>query len=191
MAVRFLEAILLAAFFSGAGYVFGRLFGVVIQFMIEREADMPAIRASITKRSSLERNLENRVRDRRKEMAGLDRSITELVRKKNGLQQDAAALAATPDRILRQVGEELAGATRFLALVYNKYAEGGKGAVDNSWTVPQEIEVWTVGLSEARVELEKRYPPSFGYVISSLLVAPDESKEKDAPALDFDALLQP
>ena len=61
----------------------------------------------------------------------------------------------------------------YIALVANKYAGSGgtqkaHALIDPSWAQPQIIHVWARGMGEARGEIERRYPPAFGFVITRL-----------------------
>ena len=177
MAIRFFEALLLSAFMAIVGYGLGRLVGVLVQLVLEESANSDSVRAMIAHRAKIERGLEARLRDRRAEMAKLDRNIKELVRKR--LQHEAAAAKsmAVADQVMRVIGEEVTGRQRFLALVFNKYLAGGSGGahqtlIDPAWAIAQEIEIWGKSMTEARSDLEKRYPPAFGFSVSSLVEAP-------------------
>jgi hypothetical protein len=181
MAIRFFETLLLASFLSAVAYGMGRLFGTLIQQMIEQGANADVVRALVARRGIIERGLDGRVRTRRADMAKLDREVKELVRKRINLDHAIGEARSIADHIIRLVGEELVGRERFVGLVFNKYvgSGGGNALVDPAWAVAQEVEVWAIGLVEARVELEKRFPPSFGFSISSLVSA---SKEAAAAA---------
>jgi hypothetical protein len=184
MLIRFCEAILLAAFLSAAAYVCGRMLGAVVAGFVEKSGDLDVMRAVIARRSGLERGLSTRVGDRRRVMAGLDRDIKELVHKRLQLDQEAAEALETPDRIMRVIGQEVRGMQVFLALVLNKYvsnAASGSSTVDPSWASAQEVAVWAAGMGEARGELERRYPESQGFKITSLV---DVAREKDGPELE-------
>ena len=188
MAIRFIECVLLSAFLAMVGYGLGWLVGVVISQFIEHNADLGGIRETIARRARIERGMEARLRDRRAEHAKLDREFKELVRKRLALEHAATESLEVADHIMRVVGDEVAGRQRFLALVFNKYLAGsgsGGGAhhslIDPAWAVAQEIEVWSIGVAEARIELEKRYPPAFGYSVSSLVAAQRESSGEPAP----------
>ena len=170
MLVRFFEAILLAAFFSAIAYIGGRLIGTLAVAMVEKSGNPELVRAIIARRSGVERNLSHRVGERRKVMANFDRDIKELVRKRAQLEQEAAELLETPDRIMRVIGQEVRGMQLYLALVLNRYVSGGgSNAIDSSWATAQEVAVWAAGLGEARGELERRYPESQGFKITSLV----------------------
>ena len=181
MLVRFCEAVLLAAFFSAVAYGCGRLIGAVIAGVVEKNGNLDALRAMITRRSGLERGFSARVGERRRVMAGLDRDIKELVRRRVQLEQMAAELMETPDRIMRVIGQEVRGMQLYLALVLNKYVSGSGGgtmSMDPAWASAQEVAVWAAGLGEARGELERRYPESQGFKVTSLV---DVDKENTSP----------
>ena len=184
MLVRFCEAVLLAAFFSAVAYGCGRLIGAVIAGLVEKNGNLDALRAVIARRSGLERELSSRVGERRKVMAGLDRDIKEMVRKRVQLEQMAAEALETPDRIMRVIGQEVRGMQLYLALVLNKYVSssgGGGTTIDPAWASAQEVAVWAGGMGEARGELERRYPESQGFKITSLV---DVAREKAGPELE-------
>lgn len=185
MAIRFIECVFLSAFLAMVGYGLGWLTGVLIRQVIEGQADLEGVRQAIARRARLERGMESRVQDRRAEHGKLDRELKELVRKRIVIDQATRVALEVADHVVRVVGDEVVGRHRFLALVYNKYlaAAAGGGAhnslIDPAWAVAQEVEVWAVGVTEARIELEKRYPPAFGFSVSSLVAA---SREEDVAA---------
>ncbi len=185
MLIRFCEAILLAAFFSAVAYGGGRLIGAIAVGMVEKSANLDLLRAVVARRSGLERSLSSRVGDRRQIMARLDREIKELVRRRLQLEQAAAEALETPDRIMRLVGQEVRGMQLYLALVLNKYVSSGGSAgstIDPAWASAQEVAVWAPGMGEARGELERRYPESQGYKITSLV---DAAKETSGPEVEL------
>ena len=172
MAIRFFESVLLSTFLALVGFGLGHLVGFLVKSVIEDSADLEKIRAVISTRARIERGLDARTRARRAEMAKLDREVKELVRRRVVIEQKTSQSLSVADRLVRIVGEELVGRQRYLALVVNKYIGGsiaGAGLIDPVWASAQEVEVWSSGLAEARNELDKRYPPSFGYTVSSLL----------------------
>ncbi len=172
MLERFIEAVLLCAFFSAAAYVTGRILGAAAVSMIEKNADIDSLRLAVARRSGIERNLAARVGERRKVMVNLDRSIKDLVHQRNILEQKATDALEMPDRVLRTIGEPVKGMQYYLGLVFNKYVSSAgisKGAIDESWATAQEVEIWAKTLGDARVELEKRYQESQGFKITSLV----------------------
>jgi hypothetical protein len=176
MAIRIVEAILLAMFLSVLGFMFGRMIGGIVQRSMEEGANLTNLRDIVTRRAKLERALESRVRTRRAELRQMENRIKELVRQRLDLEAQLREALAIKDLVVRVVGEEIIGRPRYSALVFNKYVasgaiSGSHALIDSSWGIPQAIDVWAPGMGEARAELEKRYPPSFGYVVSRLTVA--------------------
>lgn len=173
MLIRFCEAILLAAFFSAIAYTIGRIIGTVAAEMIEKQGNLEWLRATIARRSGLERDLASRVGDRRRIMAGVDREIKELVRRRAHLEQSALEALETPDRVMRIVGHEVRGTQLYLALVFNKYISGAGGggtmSIDPAWAVAQEVAIWAASMGDARSDVERRYPESQGYKITNLV----------------------
>ena len=168
---RFVEGICVAAFLAAVGYGGGWAIGAVLAGMLRKKPNTNPLQESINRLSVLERGLANRVGDRRRVMAELDREIKLKVRRRVELEQATAKLLGASGRVLRMVGQEIKGAQPFLALVVNKYvkAEGrNKTAVDPAWASPQEVEVWAKSLGDARVELERGYPESQGFKIITL-----------------------
>ena len=175
MLERFIEAVLLCAFFSAVGYSVVRILGGVAAGMVEKSGKIDGLRATVARRSGLERNFASRVGDRRKTMAGLDRDIKELTRQRTNLNLTIAELHQTPDRVIRVIGQEVTGAESFLALVFNKYVSptgGGKAGINPDWATAQEVAVWAGSLAEARGELDRHYPESQGYKVTNLVETP-------------------
>ncbi|MEI6557901.1 MAG: hypothetical protein WCO00_05785 [Rhodospirillaceae bacterium] len=172
MLERFIEAVLLSAFFSTVAYGIGRLAGAVTVKMVEKNGDGEELRKAIARRGTIERNLSNRAGELRKAMARLDREIKELTTQRTQLNLAAAEANQTPDRVIRLIGQEVRGAMPYLALVMNKYVSptgGGKTAVDPAWATAQEVEVWATSIGEALSELAKRYPESQGFKVTNLV----------------------
>ena len=190
MLIRFVEAVLLAAFFSTVAYGCGRLIGALASSMIEKSGNIDALRAMIARRSGLEREFSGRVGERRRIMAVLDREIKELVRKRIQLEQAAAEALETPDRIMRVIGQEVRGMQLYLALIFNKYVSGTGGggtmSIDPAWAAAQEVAVWAASMGEARGEAERRYPESQGFKISNLVDTAHEAMPPTTPAISFD-----
>ncbi len=183
MAIRFIESVLLAAFLTTLGYGLGRLLGYLAQSIIESQGNVTGLQTTVTRRAGIERGFQNRIGALRREMVNFDREIKEAVHRHTALVAATNESLATADRIVRLVGEEAVGRSRYLALVFNKYVSAGGGAatlIDESWLVAQEVEVWAIGPAEARVEVEKRYPAVFGFTVHSLHSAPREPERTPA-----------
>ena len=167
---RFFGAIALSAFFAVFAYGCGRLIGALLVGMMRKKADTAGLQAIIDRRSELERRFAARVGDLRKTMVEHDRKFKQLVQRRLQADQAKAEFAASPDRPLRSLGNEVKGAQLYLALVVNKYAKAGsKSTVDPDWATAQEMEVWAKSLVEARGELDRRSPESQGFKITSLV----------------------
>lgn len=169
---RFFEAISVAGFLAALGYGGGRLAGSLLVGMIRKKPDTRRLEETIDRLSGLERDLANRVGERRKAKAELDRKIKHLTQRRSQLDQLKAAAEDHPERVLRSIGQEVKGAQAFLALVLNKYVKAGgtsQSAIDPAWATAQEVEVWAKSLAEARGELDRRYPDSQGFKITSLI----------------------
>ncbi len=168
---RFFEAICVAGFLAAVAYGGGRVIGTMILGMIGKKPETGALQALIERRSTLERGLADRLGERRRVMAELDREIKILVLRRTQLNQAQAAAEESPDRVLRSLGQEIKGAQAYVALVLNKYVKsggGGKSPVDPVWATAQEVEVWAKSIAEARGELDRRYPDAQGFKVTSL-----------------------
>lgn len=185
MLIRFCEAILLAAFFSAVAYGCGRMIGAMVAGMVEKNGNIDELRAAIARRSGLEREFSSRVGERRRIMAGVDREIKELIRRRVLLERTAAEALETPDRIMRVIGQEVRGMQLYLALVFNKYVSGtgagGTMSMDPAWAAAQEVAVWAASMGDARGEVERRYPESQGFKISNLI---DTSMASESPEVE-------
>ncbi|AWK85677.1 hypothetical protein [Azospirillum thermophilum] len=159
---------------SGLAFAIGKLVVATGERMIEKRHGTGNVRETITRRAKLETGLEARKGERAAQIKEADGAVQDMLRRRSVLERQLKDAQQTSEMLVRQIGEELAGTPCYLAMVVNKYV--GNAAfqqkqhafIDSSWSQPQMIEVWARSMAEARAEIERRYPPAFGYVVTRL-----------------------
>jgi len=167
----YVQALLLALALSGMGFGIAKVVVVVGERLIERRHGTIGLRDMLARRAKLEQGLEARRTARTAELKKADEEVRAVIARRQHMERQLKDALLSGDHVVRQVGEEVKGVPCFIAQVANKYV--GTGAdqtrehafIDRSWSQPQTIEVWTTSLPEARKEIERRYPPAFGYVV--------------------------
>jgi len=141
---------------------------------IERRHGRVGLKKMFIQRAKMERDFEIRRDKRMKEIAEVEREIRELFVERQRLERSLNAAKAASERLVRLIGEETEGTPCFVGKVLNKYVGVGPAQmrgpylVDRIWAQGQEMEVWTRNVGEARAEIERRFPPAFGFVITRL-----------------------
>lgn len=168
------NALLTALGLSGLGFGIAKLVVVFGERAIERRYGTGGVRDTIVKRAKLETRLEARRSERVGELKEAEGAVQDLIRRKAALERQLKDNQRTGDQLVRLIGEEIAGTPCYIAMVVNKYVGSANfqqkehAFIDRSWSQPQIVEVWTRTAAEARAEIERRYPPAFGYVITRL-----------------------
>ncbi|WP_448206382.1 hypothetical protein [Azospirillum sp. sgz302134] len=169
---EYAQALFTAFALSGMAFGIGKLVVVLGERSIERRYGTGGVREVIARRAKLETGLEARKGQRDAELRKVQDEIRDLMRRRQALDRQIKDAQQSGDQIVRLVGEEIAGTPCYIAQVVNKYV--GSGAqkhhafIDASWALPQTMEVWARTMPVARAEIERRYPPAFGYVVLRL-----------------------
>ena len=162
------QAVIVAVTFSVAAFGIAKAFVIVGARRIERRHGSVGIRDVLARRARLEQGLEARRAKRVAELKAADAEVQEVIRRRQQLDRRLADATRGGDPVIRLIGEEIAGSPCFVAQVLNKYVGTGTGpsaAIDPGWAQPQTVEVWAASLPDARKEIERRYPPAFGYAV--------------------------
>lgn len=170
-----LQALFVALGLSGVAFAIGRVVVYMGEKTLEKRHGVSGFRERFAACARLESALEARAAARAKELKDADNAASDSVRRRKQLERRIADANSLGEAMVRVIGEENKDSPCFYAEVVNKYV--GKSTfeqrehayVDSSWAQPQVIEVWARSATEARGEIERRYPPAFGYHISRLL----------------------
>ncbi|GLR80087.1 hypothetical protein GCM10007856_27640 [Azospirillum oryzae] len=168
------NALITAFGLSGLGFGIGKLVIVLGERAIERRHGSEGVRDVIARRAKMETKFEARRGDRIRELKELDGAVEDVLRRRKVMERQIEDARQSGERLVRLIGEEVQGSPCYVAMVVNKYV--GTGAVqqsqhalvDPSWAQPQMIEVWARSMAEARTEIERRYPPAFGYAVTRM-----------------------
>ncbi|MGQ9368100.1 hypothetical protein [Azospirillum sp. ST 5-10] len=167
----FTTALVMALSFSAVAFGIAKAVVVVGTRRIERRHGLVGIRDTLARRARLEQRLEARRGERTAALKAIDARTQDVLLRRQQLDRRLAEATRGGDPVFRLIGEEMVGHSRFHAEVINRYVGVGASSsvpVDPSWAQPQAVEVWAPGLQEARREVERRYPPSFGYKVVRL-----------------------
>ncbi|NYZ15932.1 hypothetical protein HL658_25610 [Azospirillum sp. RWY-5-1] len=179
----YVQALIAALALSGLAYGAAR---AVVHFgerSIEQRHGLVGIRGMMTRRARMEQAFEARHAARAKEVKAFDAELREVVRRRQRLDRQWTDATNAGEQLIRQIGEEVEGAPCWVAHVINRYVGTGNVPrspilIDRSWSQPQIIEVWVRSMQDARAEVERRYPPSFGFHVQRL----NEHGSGDGPA---------
>lgn len=166
------QALFYALAFSGVAFGIAKAVVVLGERMIEERHGALGVRDMLVRRAKLEQGLEARREQRRKEIRAVHDETSEVVRRRGQLERQIADIVRGGERVVHLIGEEVKGLHCFHAQVLNKYVGSAvqqqHAFIDASWAQPQDMEIWSPTLADARKVIEARYPPAFGYKIVSL-----------------------
>jgi hypothetical protein len=168
------SAIGLGLLLAMLAFIVARVSLVIGERSIERRAGKVGLRKMIVARAKMEQAFEARRNQRVEEIRKTDAEVKALFLRRQRLERALIDAKAASERLVRLIGEETEGTPCYVGKVINKYVGVGpaqqRGAiyVDRSWTQPQEMEVWVRTVNDARVEIERRYPPAFGFHLARL-----------------------
>ena len=168
------QALITAFGLAGLGFGIGQLVVIFGERAIERRYGTSGVRDTIVRRAKMETRFESRRSDRVGELRELEGTVEDLMRRRKVLERQMKDSQQSGERLVRLIGEEVTGSPCYLAMVANKYVgtatfqQKEHAFIDSSWAQPQSIEVWAKSMAAAREEIERRYPPAFGYVITRM-----------------------
>lgn len=170
---EYAEALFYGLALSGLAFGVVRVFLFLAERSMEAKAGRVGLRAMLINRAKLEMGLETRRNKRVEELKAAEREFKEVFLQRQRLERQLLDARAASERTIRLIGEEVEGTPCFIVKVVNKYVgnsnpQRGPILVDRTWAQPQEMEVWTRSVAEARAEVERRYPPAFGFHITRL-----------------------
>lgn len=172
------QALFLALALAGLGFGIGKAAVLLGERAIERRLGTGSLRDTIARRAKLEAGFEARRSQRIDELRKAEKEVGDALCRRQALERRLRDLQHRGDDILRLVGEEVAGTPCYIAQVANKYIGNGANQqtqhafIDSGWARPQTVEVWARTMPVARAEIERRYPPAFGYVVLRIQEAP-------------------
>ena len=165
------QALFFAMALSGMGFGIAKLVVVFGERMIEKRHGTGGVREVIARRAKLESGLEARKGERAAELRKIEDDIRDLMKRRQNLEWKVKDSQGSGDQLVRLIGEENTGTPCYIAQVVNKYVgtaayqQKQHAFIDSSWAQPQTVEVWARSMPEARGEIERRYPPAFGFVV--------------------------
>ncbi len=170
----YVQALLFALALSGMAFGIGKLVVVMGERMIEKRHGIVGVRDMLVRRARLETALEARRQERIKEIKAADETAREVLERKRKLERQLSDIHSKGESLVRQIGEENTNTPCWQAEVVNKHVgtstfqQKPHAYIDSSWAQAQPIEVWARSAAEARTEIERRYPPVFGFAITRL-----------------------
>lgn len=160
--------------FALLAFLIARLAALSGERAIERKYGRVGLKKMFVERAKMERDFESRRDKRMKEIGEIEAEIRGLFVERQRLERALNTAKAASERLVRLIGEEAEGVPCFVGKVINKYVGVGPAQmrgphlVDRTWAQGQEMEVWTRNVAEARNEIERRFPPAFGFHITRL-----------------------
>lgn len=169
----YVQALITALALAGIAFGVGKAVVFFGERSIERRHGSVGVRDMLVRRARMEQSFEARRGKRIEEIKALEGELRLAMKRRQRLDRQWTDARNAGEQLIRQIGEEVEGAPCWVALVINRYVGTGnmpRGPilVDRSWAQPQIIEVWTRSVQEARAEIERRYPPSFGFHVQRL-----------------------
>ena len=168
------NALITAFGLSGLGFGIGKLVIVLGERAIERRLGSEGVRDVIARRAKMESLFEARRASRVQELKELDGAVEDVLRRRKAMERQVEASRQSGERLVRLIGEEVHGCPCYVAMIVNKYVgtanpqQSQHALIDASWAQPQTVEVWARSMAEARTEIERRYPPAFGYAVTRM-----------------------
>lgn len=168
------NALITAFGLSGLGFGIAQLVVVFGERAIERRHGTSGLRDKITRRAKLETKFEARRTARVGELKEAEGQVQDMMRRRQTLERQLKDAQRSGEQIMRLIGEETTGTPCYVAMVVNKYVGSANfqqkqhAFIDSSWSQPQPVEIWARSMAEARSEIERHYPPAFGYVITRM-----------------------
>lgn len=169
------QALFVALGLSGAAFLIGRVVVYLGEKSLEKKFGVDGFRERLVACAKLETQLDARSAERAKALKEADNIASEAVKRRKQLERRMADAQSYGEALVRIIGDEVKDAPCFYAEVVNKYVgqatfeQREHAYVDSSWAQPQVMEIWARSIAEARAEIERRYPPAFGYQISRLI----------------------
>lgn len=170
-----IQALFVALGLSGVAFGIGRLVVYLGEQSLEKKHGVVGARRRLAECAKLEAGLEKRRLDRARELREADAASSDAARRRSQLERRLTDAVSAGEALIRVIGEEVKDTPCFHAEVVNKYVGSATfeqkqhAYIDPSWAAPQVLEIWARSVAEARSEIERRYPPAFGYHISRLL----------------------
>lgn len=169
------QALFVALGLSGAAFVIGRVVVYLGEKSLEKKFGVDGFRERFAACAKLEAQLDSRSAERAKALKDADNIASDAVKRRKQLERRMADAQSFGEAMVRIIGDEVKEAPCFYAEVVNRYVgqatfeQREHAYVDSSWAQPQIMEIWARSIAEARAEIERRYPPAFGYHISRLI----------------------
>lgn len=168
------QALITAFGLAGLGFAIAKLVVVFGERAIEKRHGTSGVRDAIVRRAKLETKLEARRSDRMAELKEADGAVEDILRRRKILERQMKDSQMAGERLVRLIGEEVKGMPCYIAMVVNKYVgtanfqQKPHAYIDPHWSQPQTVEVWAKSMADARAEVERRFPPAFGYAITRM-----------------------
>ncbi|HRJ61527.1 MAG TPA: hypothetical protein PKZ97_13560 [Azospirillaceae bacterium] len=169
------QALFVALGLSGAAFAIGRVVVYLGEKSLEKRYGVDGFRERFAACAKLETQLDSRSAERAKALKEADNIASDAVKRRKLLERRMADAQSFGEAVVRIIGDEVKDAPCFYAEVVNRYVgqptfeQREHAYVDSSWAQPQIMEIWARSIAEARAEIERRYPPAFGYQISRLI----------------------
>jgi len=168
---RPLELVLIAL--GGCALVWAvlEMIHLIGRYLLKRRLGIDRMQHCLKDLGQLEATLVNRIYANKDAVKSLSDETDTLRKRSDALWQAVRDSQDVQSRHTRLLGNETKTNRCFVALVYNRHVEhwtqlGRSHAyIHDSWSKPQQVQVWAHSESEAMKLLVSRYPDTFGYVV--------------------------
>ncbi|CAK0774153.1 putative LemA family protein [Azospirillaceae bacterium] len=186
MDASFVSAILFVLIAAVSAFFLSRGAVILAKLGMEWHYDAKDVREILIQRSLIEATLLKRRANLKTDVRRIDAELETLVRRRQGLERSLVDPAVVGDIPVRELGDQVIGVACYIAEVYNKYVaqctpESPHPIIEAGWADSQVLEVWADSPSDAQVEIEKRYPENYGYILLSLVEVPNSRSVPEPP----------
>jgi hypothetical protein len=177
--------LLIAGIAGTLGYFGARLGGELWARLILDSSEVKNLQAKLKRRAPLIPAFSQRCARLRLAVGQSEARRRNVERKIDDLHRQLKALESRDDEYIRFVGHPRPGHHHFKAVMINRHVQTAiregrtHGLLDNSWTRPQNIDIWASSLAEAKSSLNARFPISLGFVVIEM-IEPEDAPQQNA-----------
>ncbi|MFM2042138.1 MAG: hypothetical protein RLY86_714 [Pseudomonadota bacterium] len=199
---QFVEAAVICLCIAGLSYVAGLAIAHVVEQRVLASLRADAVDDRLQKLTLLLSRFKARREAMLPRMIRLDAQVKSVRRRHYMVQKRVADLSGPRSALVRVLGEEDAfqraerPSRRFVAIVINRHVQRGQleqkehPFLARSWGRAQQVHVWAGTIGDAKVAVEKAFPPATGFFVVEISEPADDAQMMEAvPDLDLAATL--
>lgn len=179
---------------AGVAYLTGLAVAHLLEQAAARSLGVDGLDDRLRKVAGLSHRFEQRRAALLPRLAQLDAQLKSARRRHYMVTRRVADMQVSRSKLMRVLGEEDAfqrperPARRFLAQVVNRHVQRAQSerkehpTLSPSWARSQQVLVWTYSIAEAKVMIERAFPPAMGFFIIEISESGDADGAASAPA---------